>query len=172
MFFMPGLVPGHELVALVVAEKRSGNWNRPRGIEDMYDGARVIGSNLDSGVGRRSGGATDEEGDRECLALHLRGDVHHFVKRRGDQTGEANDVSALLARGSKDFFAGDHHSEIDHLEPIACQHHAHDVLADVVHVPLDGGHHDPASRTLIGIGGLFLFHEGGEPGHCFLHHPG
>ena len=39
-----------------------------------------------------------------------------------------------------------HHAEVDHLVAIAAEHHAHDVLADVVHVTLDGGHQHLAAR--------------------------
>jgi hypothetical protein len=35
---------------------------------------------LDGGVGTAGGCAADEERDFEVLALHLAGDVHHFVE--------------------------------------------------------------------------------------------
>ena len=39
----------------------------------------------------------------------------------------------------EDLLAGDHHAEVDHLEVVAAEHDADDVLADVVDVALDGG---------------------------------
>ena len=43
--------------------------------------------------------------------------------------------------------AGHHDPEVDHLVVVAAQHDPHDVLADVVDVALDGGHHDRAGRA-------------------------
>ncbi len=71
-------------------------------------------------------------------------DVHHLVERRGDQTRQSDHVGALAPRGLEDLLARHHDAEIDHLEVIALEHHADDVLADVVHVALDRGHHDAA----------------------------
>jgi hypothetical protein len=45
---------------------------------------------------------------------------------------------------SRIFCRRHHHAEIDHLVIVALQHDADDVLADVVHVALDGGQHDLA----------------------------
>ena len=42
----------------------------------------------------------------------------------------------------------DHHAEIDDLVVGAPEHHADDVLADVVHVAFDRGEHNGALRRL------------------------
>ena len=98
--------------------------------------------------------------------------MHHFIERGGDQPGEPDDVSAHLPGSGEDLLTGDHHPKIGNFESVAGQYDANDILAYIVHVPLDRGHHYLASGTLTGIGRLFLFHEGGEPGHGLLHDPG
>ena len=49
-------------------------------------------------------------------------------------------------RGVEDPVRRHHHAEVDHLVVVAAEHDADDVLADVVHVALDGREHDPAPR--------------------------
>ena len=54
-------------------------------------------------------------------------------------------MSAPSALAVSRIFARRHHdAEIDHLVIVALEHDADDVLADVVHVALDGRHHDLA----------------------------
>ena len=54
-------------------------------------------------------------------------------------------MSAHLALAlSRDLCGRHHHAQVHHLKVVAPQHHADDVLADVVHVALDGGHDDLA----------------------------
>ena len=50
-------------------------------------------------------------------------------------------------RGVEDLVARHHHAEVDDLVAVAAEHHADDVLADVVDVALDGGHHDLAAPS-------------------------
>ncbi len=69
-------------------------------------------------------------------------------------------VSMILA-------AGDHHAEVDHLEIIAAEHDADDVLADVVHVALDGSEQDLAGRGALA---LVLVHERQQIGDGLFHH--
>ena len=60
-------------------------------------------------------------------------------------------MSALaLAGGFEDLLAGDHDAEVDDLVVVAPEDDAHDVLADVVDVALDGGHDDAALRLECG----------------------
>ncbi len=52
-------------------------------------------------------------------------------------------MSRLLGlRALEDFFARDHDAQVDDLVVVAGEDDADDVLADVVHVALDGGEHD------------------------------
>ena len=58
-----------------------------------------------------------------------------------------------LDRRVENLRRGHHHAEVDHLVVVAAEHHADDVLADVVDVPLDRRHDDPALRAAgVGIG--------------------
>ena len=64
-----------------------------------------------------------------------------------------------------------HHAEVDDLVVVAAEHHAHDVLADVVDVALDGGDEDaplaPAARRPPRFSASM---NGSEVGHRLLHH--
>jgi hypothetical protein len=51
-------------------------------------------------------------------------------------------MSAPRSRGGEDLLARHHHAQVDDVEIVALEHHADDVLADVMHIALDGGHHD------------------------------
>src|SRR2546427_9897681 len=120
-------------------------------------------------AGRR---AADQERHRETFTGHLPRHVHHLVQRRRDQTAEADDIHMALAGGFEDLFTRHHHAQVDHLVVVATQDDAHDVLADVVHVPLHRGHQDFALR-LAAAGGLLLrLHEWLQVGHGLLHHAG
>ena len=125
----------------------------------MHDRLGVARGDLDRGVGLAGGGAADEQRHGEALALHFAGDVHHLVERRRDQAAQADDVDVLFAGGLEDLLARDHHAEVDDLVVVAAEHHADDVLADVVDVAFDGGHEDAALGLVIAGGLLLRFHE-------------
>jgi hypothetical protein len=76
----------------------------------------------------------------------------------------------------QDVLAGHHHAHVDHLEVVALQDHGDDVLADVVHVALDGGDDDLALGLHVAAGilqQLLLFLDVGQQvGHGLLHHAG
>ena len=110
----------------------------------------------------------------EALALHLGGDGDHLVERRRDQAGEADDVDLLGARDVEDLLARHHDAEVDHLEIVALEHDADDVLADVVDVALDGRHQDAAGGRRVDEAefDLLLLHVGHQPGDGLLHHAG
>ena len=61
--------------------------------------------------------------------------------------GQADEARAFARRRLENLLAGHHDAEVDHFEVIALEDHADDVLADVVHVALDGGHHHLAVRA-------------------------
>ena len=69
---------------------------------------------------------------------------------------------------------GHHHAHVDDLEVVALQDHGDDVLADVVHVALDGGDHDLAFAAHGFAGGLllafFFLDVGDQMGDGLLHH--
>ena len=92
--------------------------------------------------------AADQERHIHAATLHFAGDVHHLVERRRDQAAQADDVGLLLDGRIEDLVGRHHHAQVDHLEVVAAQDDADDVLADVVHVPLHGRHHDRAAILL------------------------
>src|ERR1700732_1334553 len=92
-------------------------------------------------MSRRGRGAADQERAREALALHFARDVHHLIERGSDEAREPDEVDFLAPRGLEDLVVGNHDPKVDHFEIIALQYDAYDVLADIVHVALDGGDH-------------------------------
>jgi hypothetical protein len=128
----------------------------------------VAGGYLDRRVRLGGGGAPDQERQLEALALHLARDVDHLVEARRDEPREPDDVRALLPRGLEYLRRRNHHPEVYHLEVVALQDHAHDVLTDVVNVALDGRHHHRAVR-LAGLA-LLLFDKRDQVRHRLLHH--
>jgi hypothetical protein len=106
-------------------------------------------------VRARGGRAADQQRDVQPQPLHFLGEMHHLVERGRDQAGQADQVGVVLARRVEDLLRRHHHAEVDDLEVVALEHHADDVLADVVHVALDRGHDDLAERARR-VAGLLL----------------
>ena len=159
----------------VARQQRADDADGAAGVVDMDRlAAPVARADLHRRMDAAGGGAADQQRDVEALALHLRRDMRHFVERGRDQAGKADDVDLLLARHRKDLFGGRHHAEVDDLVIVAGEHDADDVLADVVHVALDGGHQDLAGAVaaLAAARRLFGLHVGQQPRHRLLHHPG
>ena len=127
---------------------------------------------LQCGVRARGGGAADHQRHLQALALHLAGDVAHFLQRRRDQAGQADQIGILFAGAVQDHLRRHHHAQIDHLEIVAGQHHANDIFADVVHIALHR-RHDDLAVVLADIAGAQLlgFDEGQQVGHGLLHYP-
>ena len=81
------------------------------------------------------------------------------------------DVGLALARDGEDLRGRRHHAEIDDLVIVAGEHDADDVLADVVHVALDGRHQDLAGGLArVAAVGLLRLHVGQQMRHRLLHH--
>jgi len=87
-----------------------------------------------------------------------------------NQPRQADDVHALRLGRLEDLRARDHHAEVDDVEVVALQHDADNVLADVVHVALDGRHQHLPLGPLVGDPFLFLFDVGNQVGDGALHH--
>ena len=119
----------------------------PRRVEDVHRRLAVLGRDADRRVLPRCRRAADQERQRQPAPFHLAGDADHLVERRRDQPREADDVHVLLDRGVEDPVGRNHDAEIDDLVVVAAEDDADDVLADVVHVTLDGGQHDFALRA-------------------------
>ena len=150
------LLPEHLLVGAVGlverrlpfrAQERGDDVDHARGIRDV-DGRRgVLGGDPDRRVAPAGGRPADEERQRHPAARHLLRHEDHLVERRRDEAAQADQIGALVRRRPEYLVAGHHHAEVDHLVVVAAEHHAHDVLADVVHVALHGGHHDRPARA-------------------------
>jgi hypothetical protein len=115
-------------------------------------------------------GAADEQRKIESLALHLGRHMHHLVERRGDQTGQPDNVDSVGAGLGEDLLAGDHDPQVDHLVAVAGQNDADDVFADVVDIAFHRGHENFALGAGVRVGRPLAFHVRREPGHGALHH--
>ena len=169
--FVVGSQRLEEALALGAREKAGDHTRRAAGVADVHDRAVVGRVDAQAGVQSAGRGATDEQRHRETGALHLGGDAHHLVERRGDEAGQADDVDVALASRLENRLGGHHHAEVDDLVVGAAEHHADDVLSDVVHVALHGGEqHGAGLRS----GAVFTlgFDERCEIGHRLLHHAG
>ena len=134
---------------------------------------------LDRGVGAAGGGAADQQRHLALaeprVALHLARDVGHLFERWRDQARQAHHVGVLFLGLRQDVGAGNHHAHVHDLEVITLQDHRDDVLADVVHVALDGGDHHLALRLGDDAGTrffrrLFFFDVRDQVRHGLLHH--
>ena len=105
--------------------------------------------------------------------LHLARDEHHLVERRRDESAQADQVGALVDGGLENPVGRHHDAEVDDLVVVAPEHHADDVLADVVDVALDRGQHDLAGRRAPRlVPALLLLHVRKEAGDRLLHRAG
>ena len=162
----------HEAATQLRRYQRLRHADRAAGVLHPDRRRLVVRVDLQRGMRARGGRAADQQGQGEALALHLARHMAHFLQRGRDQPGQADEVGLDLARGIEDLLRRHHHPEVDHLEVVAGQHHADDVLADVVHVALDRGHHDLAVVPAGIAGAQFLrLDERQQPGHRLLHHP-
>ena len=110
---------------------------------------------------------------KPCRSIS-RATCDHLVERRRDEPAQADEVGLLRLGALEDLLARDHDAQVDDLVVVAGEHDADDVLADVVHVALDGGEHDLALRLDDLAGGghrrLLRLHERREVGDGLLHH--
>ena len=135
--------------------QRRADADRARGVEHVHRRAVVARRDPERGVHLRRGGAADQQRQLEALPRHLLGHRHHLVERRRDQARQADHVGAVVVGRLQDLLERHHDAEVDDLEVVALQDHAHDVLADVVDVALDRRHDDlalgPRRRGLLGL---------------------
>ncbi len=137
----------------------------------MDDGAAIVGGDFDGGVEAAGGGAADEEGCGEALALHFLGVVDHFVEGGGDEAAESDVVGADFAGAAQDGVAVDHDAEVFDFVAVAAEDDGDDVFADVVDVAFDCGDEEGACASAF-AGGFFGFHKGGEVGDGAFHDAG
>ena len=135
---------GNEGVALRLRDKRRRHAHRAARVQHVNHRALVSRRDPQRSVHLRCRRAADQQRHRHARALHLLTHRHHLVQRRGDQAAEADHVSVVLVRGFQDPGPRHHHAKVDHLEAVALQNDADDVLADIVNVALHGRHDDAA----------------------------
>ena len=161
---------GDERFGLGIGEQLAGHPNRAAGVEHVDHRAIIGRIDPQRGVDLAGGRAADQQRHGQPSALHFFGHGDHFIQRRRDQARQADHVGILLNRGFDDLGPGHHHAQIDHFVAVALQHDADDVLADIVDIALDRGHHDlalgPRARLLGG------FDIGDQVGDRLFHHPG
>ena len=134
----------------VLAQQVRRHAHGARGIGDI-DGlaAAVIGIDLDRRMHAAGRGAADQQRNVEALALHL-GWRHGTISSSDGviRPDRPMMLRLVLARRIENFLRRRHHAQIDHFIAVALQHHADDVLADVVHIALHRRHDDAAGRFL------------------------
>jgi len=161
---------GDKADGLGVTDQLRGHADRAARIQHM-DGRTAIGRfNPQGRMGFRGGRAADQQRHLHLRPLHLFGNGDHFIQRRRNQPGQADDIRLIFVGGLQYVRPGDHHPEIDDLEPVALQHDADDILADIVHIALDRGHDDLALTLRLLV--LFRLDIGEEMGDRLLHHAG
>ena len=136
----PVLVLAVDVVELRTAfgvEQVRDDAHDPGRVDHVDDGLPVLGRDPNGGVLPGRGRAPDQERQVEAATLHLLRDAFHLAERRRDEARTPDDVASLGGGGVQEHVGRDHHAEVDHLVVVAAEHHAHDVLADVVHVALD-----------------------------------
>ena len=139
----------HERRLLVRVEQRADDSDRARRVQHVDDRLRVMLRDFHRRMRPAGRRAADEQRRRQPEPFHLARVVHHLIERRGDQAAQADDVHAMFLRLVENLFARAHDSQVDDLEVVAREHHAHDVLADVVDVALDRRHEHLALRALL-----------------------
>src|SRR5271156_3193412 len=141
----------------------------------MHYWLAIVWRNLDGRVCATGGRSADEQRQFEPLPLHLARHMHHLVKRRRDQTTQADHVDLLGPGAFEDLFAIDHHSHVNHFVVVAGQDHTDDILADVVNVTLDRCQQNISLRLSHSAGRnhrrLLGLHEGREVRYGLFHHP-
>ena len=157
----------HKILFQRRREQRRHHAHGARGVLHIDRRAAVVLLDLHGGVRLRSGRAANQQRQRKALPLHLFGDVDHLIQRRRNQARQPDNIGLLFDGGFQDFVARHHHAEVDNLVVIALQHHADDILADVVHVAFYRRQHDFAVAAARLFAGLNI---GFKVSHRLLHH--
>ena len=160
---------GHEARAQIATQQIRHHTYRARRILDVHGRPAIGRRDLDRRMRARGGRAADQERQVHAALLHFARDQHHLLKGGRNQARHTDHIGLLALGGVEDVFHRHHHTEVDDFEIIALEHHADDVLANVVHVTLDGGQHDLSQRAGVAGSLLAFLDEGDEMGHCTLH---
>ena len=137
----------------------------------MHYRSGVSRRNLHRRMRRTGGGSSDQEGHLHPLSFHLGSHGHHFIQRRRDQSAQPDHIHPMRFSFRQNLLARDHHPKVDDLISVTGQHHPHDVFPNVVHIPFDRGHENPAGPGAFPRCRFLFFHEWGQIGHGLFHHP-
>mmetsp|Transcript_19615 Transcript_19615/g.40968 ORF Transcript_19615/g.40968 Transcript_19615/m.40968 type:complete len:314 (+) Transcript_19615:1027-1968(+) len=167
-----------EVGLLVVRQQGTHHRAASACIQDVDDALVILGGQLHSSVALGGRGTANHQRHLHVSSLHLFSNILHLVQRWSDQPGETDHVHLLLDGFVQDVVTWHHDAHVDHLVVVATQHHANNVLTDVVHVTLHGGHqHHAVVLGLVGIftsgNGLsatFFLHERSQVCDSLLHH--
>jgi len=89
-----------------------------------------------------TGGRTPNKyGNGGTLLFKQLDDILHLLQRRCDQGAQPDQVCLVTYGSFPDDLGRNHHPEVDHNEAIAAKNQIDDVLADIMHIALDSGHH-------------------------------
>ena len=137
--------PGHRPPLL---DQLLGALDRGRGVGRVAVGADRVGVLLGD---RRAADHDDHLVPQAGLLQRVDVGLEHR-HGRGQERGEADDVGLVLLDRRDELLRRDLHAEVDHVEAGALQHDVDEVLADVVHVALDGAHDERADGLRAGVG--------------------
>ena len=151
-------------------QKTSNGSDGARCVVHVHDRLRICGGDPYGSMNSACGRTADQERDFEPLPFHLRGHMDHLVQRGGNQPAEPDGIRTDFARGFQDSIAGHHHAKVDHLVVVASQHHADNVLADIMHIAFHGRRHQsplgPQTARSLPLG----LHEREQASYGLFHH--
>ena len=158
------------ILATAITQQTLGNKGILRGILHPYHRTAIHRGYLKSHMQLAGGGSANHHGNVKTGFLHLANNIHHLLQARGDKTAKSDNVHLLLDGLAHNLFGRNHHSHVDYLVVVACHHHTHNVLSDVVDVALYSG-----NEHLSGFGstlGATLLDMWLEDGYGLLHGAG
>ena len=135
---------GHQGLLQRIRNQRARHTHSAAGIQHVHHWPFIGRRDPERGVDPAGRRPADQQRHGHARALHFAGDMHHFIEAGRDQAGKPDHVGIMLHRGIQYGLRRHHHAEIDHLEIVALQDHADDILADIVHIALHGRHDDAA----------------------------
>ena len=103
---------------------------------------------LDIGAGQRGAAEQHRPAARQPPRVQLGQVVPHHDGGLHQQAGHPDDIGVLLGGGVQDGGDGLLDADVDDVVTVVGQDDVDQVLADVMHVALDGGQHDPALAVI------------------------
>ena len=106
----------------------------------------------------------------QSCSLQFFGHIDHFLETWGNQTAQTDDIHMLLLCLPDNLFRRNHYPHVDNLIVITGHDDTNDVLADIMHISLDGSqkHFSGTFATF----SFFCFNIWLEDAYCLFHRPG